>query len=113
MRSCFYGTEGTIVCETRAALGEVTIYREDKNNPLSYHSLLNDKNKDYEVGHKISIPVKSHNVTDEIKQLITAIKNGTKLAISPSDAAGSVAACCAAIESADSGMPVDIKYPSV
>ena len=113
MRSCFYGSQGTIVCETRAALGEVTIYREDKNNPLPYHSALNERNSDYEVGHKISIPVKSHNVADEIKQLIAAIENGTELAISPSDAAGSVAACCAAIESAERGMPVDIKYPQV
>ena len=113
MRSCFYGTEGTIVCDTNPGRGEVTIYREDKENPLPFHGGMGPGYKDYNVGHTISVGVKDHNVEGEIKQLIEAIENGTELPISPKDAAGSVAACCAAIESAKTGMPVDIKYPNV
>ncbi len=109
MRSSFYGTKGTVLVEDG---GTIHLYLNDTENPLPYHSGMK-KGRDYNIPHILKNVPKDHNVGGEIKQLIEAVENGTALPISPKDAAGSVAACCAAIESAKTGMPVIIKYPNV
>ena len=109
MRSCFYGTKGTIVCEGNSSHCFVTLYQVDPDAKLSY----NQGYRDYNVGHRLEIGVKDHNVGDEIRQLIDSIESGKELPISPVDAASSVAVCCAAIESTKLREKVTIKYPNV
>jgi predicted dehydrogenase len=71
------------------------------------------KGRDYNIPHVLKVAPRDHNVAGEIKELVASINNGTPLLVPPKDAAGSVACCCAAIESSRTGMPVKIKYPNV
>ena len=109
MRAAFYGTKGTIIVED---FSTIILYVSDPEHTSSFQA-FERQGRDYQIPHIIRIKAKDHNVGDEIIELIKSIESGTPLLVPPTDAAGSVAACCAAIESARTGMPVKIKYPEV
>ena len=109
MRSAFYGTKGTILVEDGS---NIKLFVNDTENPLPYHSGMK-KGRDYNIPHLLAVAPRDHNVAGEIKELVASIQTGTPLLVPPKDAAGSVACCCAAIESSRTGMPVKIKYPNV
>ena len=109
MRAAFYGTKGTIIVED---FSTIKLYLAEPENPVSFAKFETQK-RDYQIPHIIRIKAKDHNVGDEIIELIDSIENGKPLLVPPTDAAGSVACCCAAIESVRTGMPVKIKYPNV
>ena len=101
MRSVFYGTKGTIICD----------------NKTPYIQLFEDN---AELGKKFSdapqeIPVSlaDHNATAEIRDFVEALKSGGKIPVSSSEGAYTVAVCCAALESVATDSAVKIKYPEV
>ena len=104
MRSCFYGTKGTIVCDNRS--NYLTLF-ECGEEPLAQHK------QKHNIPQMVTVTIKHHNTTEEIKQFTQAILNDTPLAIPSSEGANTVAVCCAVVESCATGMPVKVKYPVV
>ena len=97
MRTCLYGTEGTIIFESRGT--EMKLYQCDKNGGM------------YTVPRLLPCQPKGHNMTAEISDFVDAIIAGKPNPISSIEGASTVAVCRATVESAQTGKPVEIKYP--
>ena len=97
MRTCLYGTEGTIIFESRGK--EIKLYQVDKNG------------KYYTVPRIIPSQPAGHNMRAEISDFVDAIIEGRPNPISSVEGASTVAVCRATVESAKLGMPVQIVYP--
>ncbi len=97
MRTCLYGTEGTIIFESNGK--EIKLYQVDKQG------------KFYTVPRLISSNPVGHNMTAEISDFVDAIIEGRPNPISSIEGASTVAVCRATVESAKCGMPVQIVYP--
>ncbi len=93
MRSVFYGTTGTIIADNTSDF--ITLFNGD----------------DYTTPQRIEVAVSNHNVEQELKELIAAIKSDGKAPVTAYDGASTVAVCVAAVESTKTGMPVKIRYP--
>ena len=97
MRSVFYGTKGTVICDNTSP--EITLFtelREDGNftDPI-----------------KVPVDINNHNATAEIEAFVDALVNDKPMPVSSKEGAYTVAVCCAAVESSKTGKPVDIVYP--
>lgn len=97
MRSVFYGTKGTIICDNLSGtmqLSSVPFYGVDSDHT-----------------EFISIPVaiKNHNVEAQVQLLAEIVMHGANNSADAVEGARTVAACCAAIESAHSGKPVKVQ----
>ncbi len=97
MRTCLYGTEGTIIFESKGK--EIKLYQVDKQG------------KFYTVPKIIPSQPVGHNMTAEISDFVDAIVAGRENPISSIEGASTVAVCSATVESAKLGMPVQIVYP--
>jgi len=97
MRSVFYGTLGTIICDNLSGsiqLSSVPFY---------------DSPKDYTEFVTIPVDVNSHNVESQVKLLADIVLRGAENTASVVDGARTVAACAAAIESAHTGKAVKVR----
>lgn len=97
MRTCLYGTEGTIIFESRGT--EMKLYQCDKQG------------KFYTVPRLLPCNPVGHNMTAEISDFVDAIIAGKPNPISSIEGASTVAVCRATVESAKLGQPVQIVYP--
>lgn len=97
MRTCLYGTEGTIIFESRGT--EMKLYQCDKQG------------KFYTVPRLLPCQPVGHNMTAEISDFVDAIIAGEPNPISSIEGASTVAVCRATVESAKLGQPVQIVYP--
>lgn len=97
MRTCLYGTEGTIIFESHGT--EMKLYQVDKNG------------KNYTFPKMVPCQPKGHNMTAEISDFVDAIIEGKPNPISSIEGASTVAVCRATVESAKLGQPVQIVYP--
>ena len=97
MRTCLYGTEGTLIFESGGT--EMKLYQVDKNG------------KNYTFPKMVPCQPKGHNMTAEISDFIDAILAGKPNPISSIEGASTVAVCRATVESAKLGQPVQIVYP--
>ena len=97
MRTCLYGTEGTIIFESRGT--EMKLYQCDKNGNM------------YTIPRMLPCQPKGHNMTAEISDFVDAIVAGKPNPISSIEGASTVAVCRATVESAKLGQPVQIVYP--
>ena len=100
MRSVFYGTKGTIICDNTS--DHLKLYEDDAPN-----------GKDYTVAQNLSVVVNNHNITAEIDMFVNAVISGEPMPVSSMEGASTVAVCCASVESAKEGKPVQIRYPQV
>ncbi|HBE13805.1 MAG TPA: hypothetical protein DCY74_06510 [Clostridiales bacterium] len=91
MRSVFYGSKGTIICDNTSP--EMTLFIEDKEP------------------EKIPVDIKNHNVSAEMIEMTNAILEDREPATTGYDGAYTVAACLAAVKSSKTGVPVKIRYP--
>ncbi len=98
MRTCLYGTEGTIIFESHGT--EIKLYQCDKQGGM------------YTVPRLLPCQPKDHNMADEISDFVDAIIAGKPNPIASIEGASTVAVCCATVESAKLGQPVKIKYPN-
>ena len=98
MRSVFYGTKGTIICD---------------NTSPTIQLFEDAEGKSYTTAQEIPVNIDNHNTVDEIKWFLDALIEGRPMPISSSEGANTVAVCCAAVESSKTGMPIQIKYPEV
>ena len=99
MRTCLYGTEGTIIFESRGE--EIKLYQVDKNG------------KNYTFPKLMPCRSEGHNMSGEIKDFAEAILQDKPNPIRALEGASTIAVCCATVEAAKLGHPVQIKYPEV
>ena len=105
MRSCFYGTKGTIICDNTSPTIQLF---ENLGGKAS-----DGKKPDYTEAKEIPVEVNNHNITAEIDAFVDALKGEKPMPVSSMEGASTVAVCCAVVESCKTGMPVKIKYPQV
>jgi len=99
MRSVFYGTKGTIICDNTS--DSMQLFVDDGVDSESY--------KTAEI---IPVDVNNHNVGSEIGMFLEALTSGKESPLSSAEGASTVAVCAASVESARLGRPVDITYPN-
>ena len=100
MRSVFYGTKGTIICDNTSPT--IQLFEDDPVNGKSYTS-----------AQVLPVEINNHNVTAEIDVFVEALVSGKPMPVTSMEGASSVAVCCATVESTQIGKPVQIKYPQV
>ena len=95
MRTVLYGDKGTIIVNNTDP--ELELFRLQPNGSSA--------------GQKIPLEINNHNVQAEHEILRDAILNGTPLVTTGREGARTVAVCRAVVESAETGVPVQIRYP--
>ena len=99
MRTCLYGTKGTIICDNTSPT--ITIYRH----------AVTDNGKHLYPDEKIAVNINNHNLGAEIEDIALAIINDTELECDVYEGSNTVAVGIAAVESAaQGGMPVVPRY---
>ncbi len=99
MRTCLYGTKGTIICDNSSP--EITIFKH----------AVTDNGEHVYPENKIPVDINHHNVAAEIKDMAEAILNDTPLECTVYEGANTVAVGIAAVESAaNGGAPVAPRY---
>jgi predicted dehydrogenase len=97
MRSVFYGTEGTIVCDNTSP--EIQwCGRKSSDGKLGFTSL--------------PVDIASHNVAREIEELVEDMRAGRPVRTDVREGARTVATCVAIVESARLGEPVRVEVVS-
>jgi len=95
MRSVFYGTTGTIICDNTSPF--IRLHR---------HGI-----EPHERFSEIAVEVNNHNVPGEVEMITDLISSDEPVALSAVEGGRTVAACVAIVESARAGEPVAINYP--
>ena len=94
MRSCFYGTKGTIITDNTSP--EMTAFRTNADGKA--------------VAEQVPIVVNNHNAVGEFAEFCDLILDGGEVKTTAREGAKAVAACLAIVESAKSGRPVAVDY---
>ncbi|MCP4643158.1 MAG: Gfo/Idh/MocA family oxidoreductase [bacterium] len=92
MRSCFYGSHGTIVSDNTSDSIQV------------YSTKYATKHEFWE----LPVDISSHNVQREVDELVSHIRDGGQPVTDAREGARTVATCLAAVESAATGQPVAV-----
>lgn len=100
MRSVFYGTRGTIICDNTSPT--ITLYENDPEG-----------GKKFTVPVKLPVEINNHNVVAEIDVFVNALLGGGEMPITSMEGAATVAVACATVEAAREGRPIRISYPSL
>ncbi len=100
MRSVFYGTKGTIICDNTSP--KITLFQEVEGEPKSFTK-----------PQELDVEVNNHNITAEIDAFVEALMAGSDMPVSSMEGASTVAVAVATVESAQKHMPIQIKYPEV
>ena len=103
MRSVFYGTEGTIICDNTS--DTMQLFQIDKTAP--------DGKGDFTTPKILPVNVDNHNAASEIEFFLNALLAGGEMPVKSMEGAKTVTACRAAIQSAATGQPVRIAYPEI
>ena len=91
MRTCLYGTKGTVICDNRTPY--ITLYRH----------AVTDNNKHLYPAEQVPVEVKDHNVTDEIYDMCQAILNDAPIECDAIEGSNTVAVGMACVISAAKG----------
>lgn len=98
MRSVFYGTKGTVICDNTSET--ISLFEDKREEGIDYHKET-----------KLPVNVNNHNASMEIAEFIEALRSGAPMPVSSREGASTVAVCCATVESIAKGTPVRIRYP--
>lgn len=99
MRSVFYGTEGTIICDnTSPEIQLCTRANCEAANIKKFGGFA-----------KLAVNIKSHNVSAEVDEFVDCILNDKPILTDVREGARTVAACVAAVKSVKTGQPVRIE----
>jgi predicted dehydrogenase len=101
MRSVFYGTRGTIICDNTSPT--ITLYEHDPANGKT----------DFTAPVQLPVEVNNHNVVAEIDMFVNALLSGKEMPVTSMEGAATVAVACATVEAAKEGHPIQIRYPQV
>ena len=97
MRSVFYGTKGTIICDNSTPY--ITLFHEEEGKPGSAST-----------PHEIDVQLADHNTFGEFRAFADAILNDTPVPTDAEQGARTIAACMAIVQSADEGRSVVPNY---
>jgi len=100
MRSVFYGTKGTIICDNTSPT--MTLFEEVEGD-----------HKSYTKPQELTVEVNNHNITAEIDAFVEALMTGNAMPVSSMEGAATVAVAVATVESCRTHVPVQIRYPEV
>lgn len=103
MRSCFYGTKGTIICDNTSP--NITLF--ECGEPTA------DGAPAYTQPKKLPVEVNNHNITAEIDVFVDALLNDAPMPVSSMEGASTIAVCRATVDAAAKGQPLKIRYPEV
>lgn len=101
MRSVFYGTKGTIICDNRSDF--ITLYNKNQHN---WAQIVDG-------GEKIKVKISDHNTTGEVEMFANALLNNEKIPVTSMEGAKTVVCARAAVQSAKENRPVIIEYPEI
>lgn len=101
MRSVFYGTMGTIICDNTSPTMQL-FENADPNSTEDYHT-----------PQELPVDINNHNATAEIRVFIDALLSEDHIPISSMEGASTIAVACATVQSAAEGKPVQIQYPNL
>ena len=104
MRSVFYGTMGTIICDNTS--DHILLY--EHNEAEGKDDWMHE-----EKAEKISAVVNNHNTRGEAQMFMEALLSGKNVPITSMEGAKTVAVACATVQSAREGRIIEIKYPEV
>jgi len=107
MRSVFYGTKGTIICDNTSP--HITIFKDSLANVDSIFTEQFEETKRLPIYLPVSLD--NHNTYQELESFADSILNDTPVSCSAYDGERTVTVCLSAMESARSGKPVEIQYP--
>lgn len=96
MRTCIYGTKGTLICDNTSPT--MTLFTVDSEG------VVNEKPE------IIEIEVNNHNAAKEFEVFADAILNDKKVLTDAREGAKTVEVCLSIVESAKSGKPVNPDY---
>ena len=99
MRSVFYGTKGTIICDNKSE--HLTLFQCDAEG--SYES--------YTKPQSLPVNIANHNTTGEIEMFLNALAADEPMPVSSIEGASTVAVCYTTVMSTKEGKPLEIKYP--
>lgn len=97
MRSVFYGTEGTIICDNTS--NYITLFKERLSNGEKILEDIPDQN----IGIEIPVSINNHNTTGELAEFIDIIQNDREVKTDGREGAKTVSVCLALVESGASG----------
>ena len=101
MRSVFYGTRGTIICDNTSPT--IILFENDPNN----------KELKYTTPTELPVEINNHNITAEIDVFVDALLSGAEMPVTSMEGASTVAVACATVEAAAKGHPIKIRYPQI
>ncbi|MBE5761660.1 MAG: Gfo/Idh/MocA family oxidoreductase [Clostridiales bacterium] len=102
MRSVFYGTKGTIICDNKSP--EIQLFQSDDEN---------GNETDFTSPVMLPVELNDHNAQAEIAAFVDALVYGKELPATSLEGASTVAVCCATVESAEKGELIKIRYPKI
>ncbi len=97
MRSVFYGTKGTIICDNTSPT--ITLFEVD------------EEGKGYTEPKSLPVEINNHNITAEIDAFVEALIQGTEMPVSSIEGASTVAVCCATVKASKEKVQLNIEYP--
>lgn len=108
MRSVFYGTKGTIICDNTSQT--LTLHMEKSSQHGSFADGFFGTGSERNIPHPIAVGVNNHNAQAEHMAMKEAILEGKPLLTTGREGANTVAVCVAVVESAKKGLPVEVDY---
>ncbi len=100
MRSVFYGTKGTIICDNTSSC--IWLYEDGEK--------WEDGKRRYTRAIELPVEVNNHNITAEIDMFVKALQSGKEMPVTSKEGANTVAVCCACVESSKKDKPIKIEY---
>ncbi len=107
MRSCFYGTKGTIICDNRS--NHITIYKAEMKEKVE---VFGENKQDFAIPIKLPVKLASHNTYGELGDFAESILQDKAVPTSAYDSERSVVVCLAAAQSARENRSIKIEYPA-
>ena len=106
MRTCLYGTKGTIVVNNTDP--KLMLYLEKPEDGEGFCGGM--FGEEINIAHAIKVPLEGHNVKAEHEQMRASVLEGKEVPTPGIEGAKTVAVCSAVVASAKSGMPVQVDY---
>ena len=103
MRSCLYGTKGTIIFDNTS--NTITLYRDQ----FTDDERLSSKPQ-HEIAIKLPVTVNNHNLTGEVEDFCNAILEDRPVVTDGINGASTVSVCLAIVESFKTGEKVKVDY---
>lgn len=106
MRSLFYGTKGTIICDNKS--NKFELFKTDIVDTTTEGLMPNQLNT--EIPIEIPVAINNHNAAAEFEEFASIILEDKEVTTTVYEGAKTVAACFAIVESAETGKVVKPDY---